>query len=145
MTAAGVLRGEWSKQDQNRISIGCALLTALLLGLGNAALLPHAGMLYDAALPAVILLRAYGKAGYYLAAAVLYLAASTTLIAVLRGLMTVASPYLPRRKKAWIGLAVLAVSLLGFQDIVATAYPALGWAYLILLIKENRVQRAEYR
>ena len=142
MTAAGVLCGPWSRKDQNSISVGCGLLTALLLGLGNAALLPHAGTLSDTALPAVILLRTYGKAGYYLAAAVMYLAASTTLIAVLRGLLKLTAPFLPRQKKPLIGLLVLAVSLLGFQDIVGAAYPVLGWAYLILLLKEYRVRSA---
>lgn len=140
MTSAGVLCGEWPRKDQNKISVACGLLTALLLGLGNAALLPHAGTLSDAALPTVILLRAYGKAGYYLAACVLYLAASTTLIAVLRGLLTLCSSYLPRQKKTWIGLAVLAVSMLGFEDIVGAAYPALGWAYLMLLIMPARIR-----
>lgn len=141
MTAAGVLSGSWSRKEQNGIAFAIGLLTALLLGLGNAALLPHAGTLSDAPLPTVSLLRAYGKTGYYLSAAVLYLAASTTLIAVLRGLMTLSSPYLPRWKKAWIGLAVLAVSLLGFGDIVGTAYPALGWAYLILLVRPASIKK----
>ena len=135
MTAAGVLcGGAVSTTDRNRISLGIGLLAALLLGLGNAALLSHAAELGDAPLPAVILLRTYGKTGYYLAAAVLYLAASTTLIAVLRSLLTLTAPYLHRQRKALIWLAVLAVSLLGFQDIVGTAYPALGWAYLLLLM-----------
>ena len=138
MTAAGVLSDSRPRREQNGIAAAIGLLTALLLGLGNAALLPHAESLSDAPLPTVSLLRAYGKPGYYLSAAVLYLAASTTLIAVLRGLLTLAAPYLPRHKKAWIGLAVLAVSFLGFQDIVGTAYPALGWAYLILLGTASR-------
>ena len=140
MTAAGVIGGPRPKREQNGISAAVGFLTALLLGLGNAALLPHAGALWDAPLPTVSLLRAYGKAGYYLSAAVLYLAASTTLIAVLRGLLTLAAPYILRYRKSLVGLCVLAVSLLGFQDIVGTAYPALGWLYLILLLKK----RTEY-
>ena len=140
MTAAGVIGGARPQREQNGISLAVGLLTALLLGLGNAALLPHAGALWDAPLPTVSLLRAYGKAGYYLSAAVLYLAASTTLIAVLRGLLTLYGPYLPRQKKAWIGLTVLAVSMLGFEDIVGTAYPALGWAFLVLLIMPARTR-----
>ena len=140
MTAAGVLSGSRPRQEQNGIALAVGLLTALLLGLGNAALLPHAAALSDAPLPTVFLLRAYGKAGYYLSAAVLYLAASTTLIAVLRGLLTLAAPYILRYRKPLVGLCVLAVSLLGFQDIVGTAYPALGWLYLMLLLKK----RTEY-
>ena len=140
MTAAGVIGGSRPDREQNGIALAVGLLTALLLGLGNAALLPHAAALWDAPLPTVSLLRAYGKAGYYLSAAVLYLAASTTLIAVLRGLLTLAAPYILRYRKPLVGLCVLAVSLLGFQDIVGTAYPALGWLYLILLLKK----RTEY-
>ncbi len=138
MTADGVLRGPWSRKERNTISLGCGLLTALLLGLGNAALLPHAGVLSDAALPTVILLRAYGKTGYYLAATVLYLATSTTLIAVLRSLLTLSAPYIHRHKKPLVCLAVLSMSLLGFQDIVGMTYPALGWTYLILLLFPSR-------
>ena len=152
MTAAGVLCSSQFRKEQNGISLALGLLTALLLGLGNAALLPHAGTLSDAPLPTVSLLRAYGKTGYYVSAAVMYLAASTTLIAVLRGLMTFAAPYIPCYQKPLVGFCVLAASLLGFEDIVGTVYPALGWAYLFLLFistgkctKENRVQSAEYR
>ena len=152
MTAAGILCGSWPKKDRFRISIGIGLLTAALLGLGNAALLPHAEMLQDAPLPTVILLRAYGKPGYYLAAATLYLAASTTLIAVLRGLLAFTAQYPSGRTSPLIGLVVLAVSLLGFQDIVGAAYPVLGGAYLILLLipgkakkqsQEHSVQRSD--
>ncbi len=145
MTAAGVLCGPWSRKEQTGISLAVGLLTALLLGLGNAALFPHAETLSDAPLPTMMLLRAYGKSGYYLSAAALYLAASTTLIAVLRGLMTLAASYLPLKKKAWIGIVVLAVSLLGFEDIVGAAYPALGWAYLILLLIPSNALKQEQR
>ncbi|MBR3739238.1 MAG: hypothetical protein IKN04_02130 [Clostridia bacterium] len=145
MIAAGVLSGSRSRKEQNKISVAVGLLTALLLGLGNAALLPHAGTLSGAVLPTVSLLRAYGKTGFYLSAAVLYLAAATTLIAVLRGLLTFSAPYLAHYRKTLVGFALLTVSMLGFQDIVRAAYPALGWAYLMLLFfptmkKENRVR-----
>ena len=138
MTAAGVIGGIQPPWEQKGISLAVGLLTALLLGLGNAALLPHAAALSDAPLPTVFLLRAYGKPGYYLSAAVLYLAASTTLVAVLRELITLSAPYLPKQKRPLIGLGVLAVSLLGFDDIVGKAYPVLGWMYIILLITFSR-------
>jgi uncharacterized membrane protein YkvI len=138
MTASGVLGGPRPRREQNGISAAVGFLTALLLCLGNAALLPHAAVLSDAPLPTVFLLRAYGKPGYYLSAAVLYLAASTTLIAVLRELMTLSAPYLPKQKRPLIGLCVLAVSLLGFEDIVGKAYPVLGWAWLGLLLLRKR-------
>ncbi len=134
MTAAGVLRGPLPGRERKRISLAAGLLTGLLLGIGNAALLPHADALRNAPLPVVTLLRAYGKAGYYLSAAALYLAASTTLIAVLRGLLALFSPYLPRYEKTAAGLLVMAVSQLGFGEIVGKAYPALGWAYLITVM-----------
>ena len=142
MTAAGVLGGPCPRREQNGISAAVGLLTALLLCLGNAALLPHAAALSDAPLPTVFLLRAYGKPGYYLSAAVLYLAASTTLIAVLRELMTLSAPYLPKRKRPLIGLCVMAVSLLGFEDIVGKAYPVLGWAWLGMLLIGKRSKDA---
>ena len=138
MTAAGVLRGALPRQDRNRIALVTGFVTALLLALGNAALLPHAVLLRDAPLPTVMLLRAYGKMGYYLAAGVLYLAASTTLIAVLRGLLVIAAPYLQRNGKTLIGLTVMAVSLLGFGEIVGAAYPALGGVYLILQFQSKK-------
>ena len=144
MTAAGVLRGSWSCRDRNRITLMIGLVTAMLLALGNAALLPHARQLRDAPLPTVMLLRNYGKAGYDLSAAALYLAASTTLIAVLRGLTAFSVPYLARYGKTVIGLAVMAVSLLGFGGIVGTAYPALGWVYLILLFRPERRRFRRY-
>ena len=142
MTAAGVLGGPRPRREQNGISAAVGFLTALLLGLGNTALLPHAAALSDAPLPTVSLLRAYGKPGYYLSAAVLYLAASTTLVAVLRELMTLSAPYLPKQKRPLIGLCVLVVSLLGFDDIVGKAYPALGWAWLGLLLIGKRTKDA---
>jgi uncharacterized membrane protein YkvI len=118
--------------------LAVGLLTALLLGLGNAALLPHAAALRDAPLPTVTLLRAYGKTGHYLSAAVLYLAASSTLIAVLRELLKLSAPYLSKQKRPLAGLCVLAVSLLGFDDIVGKAYPILGWAWLWLLLSGKK-------
>ncbi len=142
MTAAGVLGGESLRQRRNGISLAVGLLTALLLGLGNAALLPHAAALRDAPLPTVTLLRAYGKTGHYLSAAVLYLAASSTLIAVLRELLKLSAPYLSKQKRPLAGLCVLAVSLLGFDDIVGKAYPVLGWAWLFLLFIRKRSKAA---
>ncbi len=141
MTAAGVFCGDanpWMAKKRNHMALGCGLLTGLLLAAGNAALLPHAARLGDAALPTVTLLRAYGKTGYYLAAAVLYSASATTLIAVLRGLLTIMPLCLRRHEKSAVGLTVLAVSLLGFSEIVAAAYPALGWAYLIMILLPAR-------
>ena len=115
------------------IAAGTGIVLGLLLALGNGALIRHTGALENAALPTIMLLRAYGKAGFYLSAAVLYLAVATTLIASLRGLRVLIAPYVPAYA-GWIGvLSAAGLSLIGFQEIVATAYPALGWAGLGML------------
>ena len=125
-------------REKNRIAAETGLLTGGLLTIGNAALLPHAALLSDAALPTVLLLRAYGKTGYYGAAALLYLAVATTLIAVLRGFFALFSP---GRASFRVPLALLgagAASLLGFQGVVASAYPVLGLLCLLLLLKPGQ-------
>lgn len=114
------------KREKRRLSILCALMIGALMLLANGALLRH-GEALDAALPVVALLRAFGKEGFYLSAAVLYLAVMTTLTAQVKGL----SALLPGKGKYRIALSgVLTVfaSLLGFQGIVGAAYPILGWA-----------------
>ena len=103
-----------------------------LLALCNQALLPHAEEMGAASLPTVFLMKAYGKFGFYYSAIVLYLAVITTLIAVLRGMNTVLKPFTPY-SALFSGMLVAAASLIGFQEIVKTAYPALGWAYLFWL------------
>ena len=108
------------------------IITGLLL-LFDRALQPHAAELRDAPLPLVQLLRVYGIEGYYLAAAALYLAVITTLIAVLRTLRDEAAVFLPRFAFPVVGLTVAAVSLCGFERIVAVAYPALGLIGYVLL------------
>lgn len=107
-----------------------------LLILGNAALLPHAATLQSASLPMVALLRVYGKAGYYLAALVLYLAVSTTLIAILRALCTLLRQYVSGKCAAALAALLTAlIALCGFEEIVAHAYPALGFVCLLLLCR----------
>lgn len=111
-----------------------AAAVGLLLAVGNAVLLPRAGELQNAALPTVMLLRPLGKTGYWAAAGILYLACATTLIAVLKGLKQEIAPYAPDCALWIAALAAAGVSLLGFQEIVARAYPALGYLALPLLI-----------
>ena len=100
-----------------------------LLALCNQALLRHAEEMRSAALPTVLLMKAYGKIGFYYAAIVLYLAVITTLIAALRGMNAVLNPFI-QNSALLSGMLVAASSLIGFQEIVKTAYPALGWAFL---------------
>lgn len=123
-----------SKKERGKIALSSGLAFGALLALGNAALLPYAATLWDAALPVVTLLRSYGKKGYYLCALVLYLAVATTLIAALRGLR---EAFPGRRRGAWAALIAAMASMLGFQDIVAKGYPILGWFCLAGLLFSN--------
>ena len=138
---SGVLRdaGEGRTARQKKaVAWGAAALLLLLLLLGNAAMARKAAELKNAALPTVLLLRDYGKTGYVLAAGMLYLAMFSTLIAVLRGLRLM----LPvRHGCACSALLAAGASLCGFEGIVAAAYPALGWGWLLLSADKRRIQR----
>ncbi len=118
-------------REKRGITIFSGLIFGSLLALGNGALLPYRTELHSAALPMVMLLRNYGKAGFYLSALVLYLAVATTLIACLRGMQAL----LPgKRKDIWAALIAAMGALMGFQDIVAKIYPVLGWLCLMSLL-----------
>ena len=133
--SAGVIREAGrgcAPGEKKKISVYTGVLTGLLLCAGNAALLPHATVLQNAALPVVALLRVYGKAGYYLSAVVLYLAVLSTLAAILRAMRGL----LPRNIKQpglWDGLLCAFSSFIGFEDIVGLAYPVLGWVGILLI------------
>ena len=127
-------------KEKRWIAILSGLIFGGLLALGNAVLMPYETELRNAALPMVLLLRGYGKAGFYLSAFVLYLAVVTTLIACLRGLQT----QLPgKRKNIWAALIVAVGALLGFQEIVAKVYPVLGYLCLLSLLIPNFLKKAE--
>lgn len=104
----------------------------MLLLLGNGVLLPHRESLMHEALPMVILLRGYGKWGYYLSAGVLYLAIMTTLIALLRGMWEIFRGKM-RYPYACAGVVAGITGLIGFEEIVAKAYPMLGIISLLLI------------
>lgn len=116
-----------------------------LLMLGNAALLPWAEALSDEPLPIVVMLREYGKTGYYLAAVSLYLAVVTTLIAVLRSLSVLIQKHCPRYGEwiAWFFTGIIAH--MGFDRIVETAYPALGFLCVFLFAFSCKRKRKETR
>ena len=118
------------RKDNKKVTLLSAILIGCLLVMSNAALLPHIDEMKDASLPMVLLMRSYGKFGYYFSAVVLYLAVATTLIAVLRGMIEILKP-LTRYHAIISGLFVMTASLIGFQEIVRVAYPLLGWAYLL--------------
>jgi len=100
MLSAGVLCDAAGNCGNRRICrsslwAGGALLCLLLLY--NAALLPYRVLLREQPLPLVMLLRVYGKAGFYLSAAVLYLAVITTLMAVMRAAVPLRQEKMPTR------------------------------------------------
>lgn len=129
--SAGVIleagKGKTASEKRKIVLLTGAVLGFLLLG-GNAALLPHGAKLQDASLPMVMLLKAYGKTGFYLSAVLLYLAVFSTLAAVLRGMRDILG-----NRGLGAGLMCGAASLLGFSEIVGSAYPILGWLGLLLL------------
>ena len=97
---------------------GGALCGILLLF--NEALLRGPMEARQAELPMVLLLRGYGKAGFYLSAAVLYLAVITTLFAVLRAQRALAPD---GRRQTLAGAA----TLLAFDDLLAPAKEKSGF------------------
>lgn len=107
---------------------GGALCGILLLF--NEALLRGPAEARQAELPMVLMLREYGKAGFYLSAAVLYLAVITTLFAVLRAQRALA---LSKRRQALAGIATLLTALCGFERIVAVVYPVLGFFSFLMI------------
>ena len=123
------------------VSVGVGCVTAALLSLGNLALLPRRAQWMRRALPTVALLRKYGKAGFYLSAGVLYLAAVTTLIAVLRSLNGIWPKQWIRYRKASVLFSVFLASLLGFGEIVALLYPAAGALSLLLILYPQKKRR----
>ena len=142
--AAGVLReiaANCPEKQRKRLAAGVAVAFAALLCLGNGAVLPHAQALSAQPLPTVILLREFGKAGFYLSAAVLYLAVASTLIAALksaRDLLPDGCP--PRLRSAVLFAATALIACLGFGDIVAYAYPILGAAGLTMLMHKKEAK-----
>ena len=125
--SAGVIceAGRGMKKTQKRkTALLCGAAIGLLLLFANTALLRY-GEARDAALPVVALLRPFGKEGFYLSAAVLYLAVVTTLTAQIKGLTAL----LPQKGGVCLsGIMTAAASLFGFHGIVGAAYPILGWA-----------------
>ena len=119
MRKSGALPPNARRQALTRA--GAILL--LLLALGNAVLLRHPALLYEP-MPFVRLLDGWGKWGYYLSAACLYLAILSTLTACLRGL----------GKRLLAVVAVVLVALNGFDAVVEHAYSALGAACCLMLL-----------
>lgn len=116
---------------------GGALCGILLLF--NEALLRGPMEARQAELPMVLLLRGYGKAGFYLSAAVLYLAVITTLFAVLRAQRALAPD---GRRQTLAGAATLLTALCGFERTVSVIYPVLGFFSLLMICWPQRKKKA---
>lgn len=122
-----VMGNALTPKERVRCAALFTLVVAVLLACGNGVLLRHRA-LQGEQLPFVMLLSAWGKVGFVLGGAALYLAALTTLTACLRGLRVL----LPRH----IGVAVAGVMLLslsGLEGMVGVAYPVLGGGCFLLL------------
>lgn len=119
---------ELSPKEQRRCAAVFTVVLAVLLACGNAVLLRHAA-LQEAQLPFVMLLSGWGKAGYVLGGAALYLAALTTLVACLRGLKLLLPGHMGA---AVVGVALLSLS--GLEGMVGVAYPVLGGGCFLLLV-----------
>ncbi|MBR3018529.1 MAG: hypothetical protein IKH57_15870 [Clostridia bacterium] len=120
-------------KDDRKLTVYSSIALGVLLIAGNAAMLPHASWLENVPLPIVMLLRKYGKAGFYLSAFVLYLAVFSTFVAILRAMRGL-FPENIRLSGAWIGLLCAAFSLFGFERLVQYAYSALGWIGVLLIL-----------
>ena len=111
----------------------CALLLAAVLGAllagGNGLLLRHSALRGET-MPFIHLMAAYGRAGYALGGAAMYLAVLTTACASLRGLWTLGAG---RRWRMISAAGMLLCSAVGFTGVVEKAYPMLGAGCLGLL------------
>lgn len=105
-------------------------LFTLLLTLAVCTLGRHHQTWRHQALPLVYLSRSLGKSGYVLCALTMYLAALSTLCAMLAGLAQM------RRSRSVIlpSLLCLCFARMGFQGLVERAYPTLGWLCAALLM-----------
>lgn len=123
------------RDDHPRAAVLGALCLWVLLMLANGALIPHRDSLRGAALPMVQLARHWGLLGFWFSVVTMAMAMLTTLVAALRGLYT-AFPLRWSRATRW-GAACGACALLGgvgFDSLVETGYPVLGWCAAALVM-----------
>ena len=127
--SSGVLCDMQKNLDKKALWRTCAWLffsVLLLLLLGVRALQGADNEVMQSALPFVFLLRGYGKTGFYLAAALLYFASMSTLVALLRALLRSSSVRAPRYGRALVFLCILLTAFMGLQTLVENLYPILG-------------------
>ena len=140
MLSAGMISGAGqgkNGKEKRMIALAAGSAVFLLLALANGALLRREDAIREK-LPVVALLRNYGKMGYYLSAALLYLAVATTLLALLRGLRDVIGQRWKGKRTVWLaGLTAAGFSLAGFEGIVSAAYPILGFVSLAVILTKR--------
>ena len=111
----------------------CALMLAAVLGAllagGNGLLLRHSALRGET-MPFIHLMASYGRVGYALGGAAMYLAVLTTACASLRGLWTLGGG---RKWRVLSALGMLGCAGAGFAVAVEWAYPLLGAGCLMLL------------
>ena len=111
-------------------------LLFVLIACANRALLGAEDNILRAALPAVLLTARWGLIGYYSTIVCMWLAVLTTLCAMLHSLSALLSETgMTPRKALILGVsASCALSVCGFEMIVNTAYPLLGWVCTVALV-----------
>lgn len=115
---------------------GFSLAAGTLLMLGTAVLLRHQAQIHAHALPFIVLSAKLGRAGFLISAIVLYLAVLSTLTALLRALYASSEPNQEKQRAGCVfsTLACALCALLGFDQLISAAYPALGALCAILLL-----------
>lgn len=136
--AAGLLceagPGLRAKERRGAAVISMFCLGGLLL-LANAVLMPHAVSLRTHALPMVALASGLGTTGFYLSAVTLAMAMLTTMATTMRGLYLILPPSWSVGRRWGGSVAICALlGMVGFTQLVGTAYPALGWCAALLIV-----------
>ena len=123
LQASVLARNHGAPVQKRRSIMGACAVICFILSLGNTALLRRLDLLSEP-LPFLKFAASYGRWGYVLFAAALYLAILSTLVVCLKGLSgNILS----------VGV-ILAVSLLGFSGVVESVYPLLGVACFLFLL-----------
>ena len=118
--------------------ISCIMF--FILAVGNGVMLHHPE-LQTQAMPLIRLAGRYSKVGYYACCLTMGLAVLTTAIAADKGLYGV----LPEHCRMLSPCLMLLVAMLGFRQVVAWLYPAVGAACFLTLLVEGAKQRARER
>ncbi len=136
--------GSCSQRDMCRSSAIFGFMLLILLFVSNMLYL-MCSMPYDVEFPIVMLLGAFGRAGYIIGAVLLYLALFTTLIALMRALKSVMDRWISSKGiNKLVTLALpLGMSFVGFSRIVDAFYAPIGCLCILLVILPLAVDKKE--